>query len=169
MKILCYTKTPDENLLCSSKYAASMHLAWLDNRGQYIPFHNNEGILYAKAVSDEVSGVLKAKCIKAPWLFKMADGFGVLAVRTEADLSDDETVRGSVSLFTSEDLVHYEETCTIKLDEDMISEARCEYNSTKGLYNVYWKTISDCKWKSNKYCRLEKAGSCMFNGWRADL
>lgn len=156
MKILCYTKTPDENVLCSSKHAASVHLAWKDDQGRYIPFHNDEGILYAKAVSDEASGVLKAKCIKSPWLFKMADGFGILAVRTEADLSDDETVRGKVLFFTSEDLVRYEEKGTIKLDDNMISEVRCEYNSTKGLYNVYWKTISDSEWKCAAHKELSE-------------
>lgn len=69
MKILCYTRQPKEDILYANRLAYSMHLAWKSETGEYVPFHHNEGILYAKAVQDADSGVLRAKSLKSPWIF----------------------------------------------------------------------------------------------------
>ena len=53
MEILCYTREPKEDIIYANRLAYSMHLAWKDKNGKFVPFHHNEGILYAKAVSRE--------------------------------------------------------------------------------------------------------------------
>ena len=74
MRILCYTRQPEEDILYANRLAYSMHLAWESGTGAYIPFHHNEGILYAKATQDMQTGVLCAKSLKNPWIFQTEDG-----------------------------------------------------------------------------------------------
>ena len=74
MRMLCYTRQPKEDILYANRLAYSMHLAWESETGAYIPFHHNEGILYAKATQDMQTGVLCAKSLKNPWIFHTEGG-----------------------------------------------------------------------------------------------
>ena len=117
MKLLCYTRQPKEDMIYGNRMAYSMHLAYRDTDGTFQPFHHNEGILYAKAVENTSNGVLNARSMKSPWLFAMKDGYGVAAIRTGADGENDSDSEGCVLLFTSKDLVHYEEAGLFRLQE----------------------------------------------------
>lgn len=86
-------------MIYAKRLAYSMHLAWKDESGEWVPFHHNEGILYAKAVQKE-DGTLIAKSLRNPWMFAKPDGgYGVAAVRTEAEGEADEEAEGCILLF----------------------------------------------------------------------
>ncbi|MEI0740262.1 hypothetical protein VQ056_32700 [Paenibacillus sp. JTLBN-2024] len=73
-----------------------MHLAYREDGKPFQALNHNSGVLFAKATQNE-NGTLRAKSLKNPYLFRMADGtFGVVAVRTEADGQQDEESRGAV-------------------------------------------------------------------------
>ena len=136
-RILCYTRTPMEDAVYSAKLADSMHLALVDKEGVCTPLNHNSGILYAKAVQNQ-DGTLQAKSLKNPWLFRMSDGsFGVIARRIEADGSPDESAKGKLLFFTSEDLLRYQEHGLLDLGRGaQIVEAVCHYEGER--YHLEW-------------------------------
>ena len=141
MKILCYTRQPKEDILYANRLAYSMHLAWKSETGEYVPFHHNEGILYAKAVQDADSGVLRAKSLKSPWIFAAGDDtYGIAAVRTDPDGQRDPESEGSILIFRTSDFVHYEEIGLWKVQEKgFVSEVRCAYNAENKTCLVCWR------------------------------
>lgn len=151
MKLLCYTRQPKEDILYANRLAYSMHLAWRSETGEYIPFHHNEGILYAKAVQEEQSGVLCAKSMKNPWIFRTEDNaYGIAAVRTDAEGENDPDSEGSILIFRSNDFVHYEEIGLWRLQErGYISEVRCVYDAPGKTYLICWRR-EDGVWMEGK-------------------
>ena len=131
MKILCYTRQPKEDILYANRLAYSMHLAWKSETGEYMPFHHNEGILYAKATQDLQSGVICAKSLKNPWIFQTGDGaYGIVAVRTDSEGERDSESEGSILIFRTNDFVHYEEIGLWKVQKTgYVSEVRCVYDT----------------------------------------
>ena len=136
-RILCYTRTPMEDAVYSAKLADSMHLALVDKEGVCTPLNHNSGILYARAVQNQ-DGTLQAKSLRNPWIFGMSDGsFGVIARRIEADGSPDESAKGKLLFFTSEDLLRYQEHGLLDLGRGAhIMEAVCRYEG--GRYRLEW-------------------------------
>ena len=141
MEILCYTRQPKEDIIYGNRMANSMHLAYRGEDGLFRPFHHNEGILYAKAVENTLSGVLDARSMKSPWIFLMKDGgYGVAAVRTGAEGEKDPDSEGCILFFISEDLVHYKEIGLCRLLESgYIEEVRCAYDGDRQSYKVCWR------------------------------
>lgn len=158
-ELLCYTRQPGEDSIYSEKLAYSMHLALRREGEGFVPLNHNAGILYAKATQRE-DGTLHAKSLKNPWLFQMADGaFGILAVRTEADGSEDEESRGKLLLFTSKDLVRYHEEELLDLNTGVQAEdAVCWYDADKGCYCLKWK---DAQGGCFAYNLLELSGEAV--------
>lgn len=152
MKILCYTRQPKEDIIYGNRMAYSMHLAYQGKDGRFWPLHHNEGILYAKAVEDSSNGVLDARSMKKPWIFPMKNGgYGVAAIRTGAEGEADPDSEGAVLLFTSRDLVHYEEAGLCRLQESgYIEEVRCAYEEKNGLYRICWRGEED-DWMEGEY------------------
>lgn len=140
MKILSYTRIPQEDEIYAAKLAYSMHLALQEADGSITPLNHNSGILYAKATQNP-DGTLNAKSLKDPWLFAMNDGtFGVVARRIEPDGSDDPSAAGSVLLFTSKDLIHYAEQPLLGLGTDAVVESIvCRYIPESQKYRLLWK------------------------------
>ena len=140
MKILCYTRQPMEDAIYSEKLAYSMHLAIQEDDGTITELNHNSGILYAKAVQNE-DGTLHAKCLKNPWLFELADGsYGVIALRVEADGSEDESSRGKLLYCTSDDLIHYTEHPLLNLGGICsIEDAVCRFDREEGQYILSWR------------------------------
>lgn len=147
MEILCYTREPKEDIIYANRLAYSMHLAWKDENGKFIPFHHNEGLLYAKAVSRE-DGTLTAKSLKKPWIFACGDGtYGVVAIRTEAEGEADMESEGCILIFKSEDFVHYQEIGLLRLQKSgFIEEVQCVFDKHTGKYLISW-TGTDGIWK----------------------
>ncbi|HKM04044.1 MAG TPA: family 43 glycosylhydrolase [Lachnospiraceae bacterium] len=138
--VICYTRLPLEDAVYSEKLAFSMHLAIKKEEEDVISLNHNAGVLYVKATQNE-DGTLNAKSMKNPFLFTMKDGnFGVIAVRIEPDGNGDESSRGKVLLFTSNDLLQYEEHTLLELPEiDLIDDVCCSYIEETQVYNICWK------------------------------
>lgn len=138
--VLCYTREPQEEMIYAPKLAHSMHLAYSEDGKVYEALNHNSGVLFVKA-TENPDGSLLAKSLKNPYLFHMADDtFGVVAIRTEADGTYDAQSKGHVVLFTSSDLLQYEEIGLIDLNkETYVRDARCEYQKDKDVYVIHWQ------------------------------
>jgi GH43 family beta-xylosidase len=137
--VLCYTRKPQEDIIYSPKLAYSMHLACSEDGTNFKELNHNSGVLFAKATENS-DGTLKAKSLKNPYIFYMADGtFGIVAVRTEADGEYDEQSKGGVLFFTSSDLLQYREIGLIDLGRNTyISDVICEYDEKTKAYIICW-------------------------------
>ncbi len=178
MKIFCYTREPLEDIIYAARLAYSMHLAY-EKDGEIIPFHHNEGLLYATGVSDPQTGVITAKSLKHPYMFEKADGtYGIVAVRTEAEGEPEADSAGCVLVFETEDFVHYKEIGLYRLQETgVVQQVKAEYCKEYGAYMFAWQT-EDGKWfngKGNPYTgeaisevkECDCAGACV--GGACDL
>lgn len=140
--LLCYTREPQEELIYSSKLAYSMHLAYSEDGSSFEALNHNSGVLFAKATENE-DKTMNAKSLKNPCIFSMEDGsFGVVAIRTEADGSEDEESKGKVLFFVTRDFLQYEEIGLIKLTSDrFIHKVTCSYNESLNTYEICWNEI----------------------------
>lgn len=147
--VLCYTRLPQEDIIYAEKLAYSMHLAYSEDGKYFKDLNHNSGVLFAKATDNE-DGTLNAKSLKNPYIFYMADGtFGVVAVRIECNGKVDEQSKGKVLLFTSEDLLQYEEVGLIDLKADTyIKDVTCRYNQEKKAYVITWCDENDNYYKN---------------------
>ncbi|TRY17597.1 glycosyl hydrolase, partial [Geobacillus sp. LEMMJ02] len=75
-----------------------------------------------------------------PYIFYLADGtFGVVAVRTESDGTNDEESKGKVLVFSSSDLLQYEEIGLLDLKGDaFVNDVVCNYDDEKKGYIIKW-------------------------------
>lgn len=154
-KVLCYTRLPKEEDIYAPKLAYSMHLAYSEDGKQYYELNHNSGVLFAKA-TENPDGTLNAKSLKNPYIFPMEDSimgkdlqnnysnknssFGVLAVRTEPDGTEDLQSKGSVLLFTTSDLLQYEEVGLLKLiDDSFVKEVCCKFDTKEKAYIIKWR------------------------------
>lgn len=142
-RLLCYTRKPIDNVLYDPKLAYSMHLA-LQEGELFRPLNHNSGILFALATENE-DGSLNPMSLKNPWVFPLKDGgYGVAAVRVLGDGEDDQTSRGSILLWTTQDLVIYRELGLLKLGEQYVDWVRGEYDEKRNCYLLCWRERSGC-------------------------
>lgn len=147
-KLLVYTRLPINNVLYDPRLAYSMHLALFDVRkNEYEALNHNSGVLFVLGTENE-DGSINPMSIQNPYIFTMMDGkFGIAAIRISGDGGDDESSKGCVVLFESEDLVQYKEKGLLKLDEnyvDYVSIARIGANNVfasdaKDGYQIVFK------------------------------
>lgn len=144
MKILCYTRTPQEDEIYAGKLAYSMHLALQEEDGRILPLNHNSGILYPKATQNK-DGTLNAKSLESPWLFTMEDGsFGVVARRIEPDGGKDVSSQGRILFFTSRDLIHFREQPLLDPGRgEEILDVLCRFDGEKKRYVLMWKEKSE--------------------------
>lgn len=136
--IMCYTREAMEDPIYAMKLADSMHIALVED-DEVIELNHNSGVLFAKAVWQE-DGTMCAKSLKNPWIFELKDGgYGVIAERIDVDGSDDETSRGCVLFYTTEDMMSYTSDRLLKLSDDYIEDAICTYDSEREAYVFKWK------------------------------
>lgn len=147
-EVLCYTRRPESEEVYAAKLAYSMHLALRNADGTYEILNHNSGVLFAEATQDADSGLLTAKSLKNPYLFAMKDGYGVVAIRTEAYGEPDESSRGKILLFTTEDLLQYRELPLLELPEDeSVLRVAAGYDPVDDKYEVRWCNASYCCYK----------------------
>lgn len=142
--LLCYTRLPMEENIYAAKLAYSMHLAYSEDGVHFNDLNHNSGVLFAKATQNP-DGTLNAKSLKNPYLFHMADGnFGVLAVRTEAEGECDAESKGCVLLFTTSDLLHYNELGLINLKGNTyVNDVKCIYDTKQKKYIIHWSNMDN--------------------------
>jgi len=136
--ILVYTRVPVDPTY-PPDLANSVHLAYSTDGTTYEPLNQNYGIVFATATI-RPNNTINPKAVKKPYLFRTAGGsFGIVAIRTQTDGSLDEESKGSILLWTSDDLVHFHENGLIKLTEDAyVEEVTCEYDASAGHYRIDW-------------------------------
>lgn len=145
--ILVYTRTPVPNLY-SSHLAYNLHMAYSSDGTNYQALNQNYGILFVKATI-AADDTLNEKGLKKPFLFHTADGgFGIIAIRVNADGSRDEESKGKAVLWTSRDLFLFNEVGLLDLHRDAyLQEVSCEYDSLEKMYVLKWKDE-----QGNCYC-----------------
>lgn len=137
--ILGYTREPIDNVLYDPRLAYSLHLAISEDGVHYRGLNHNSGVLFALATENE-DGSLNPMSLKNPWLFAQKDGgYGVLAVRIPGDGGADESSRGSVLLWTTDDLLIYREEGLLYLCDEYIEYIDCGYDALKACYILRWK------------------------------
>ncbi len=135
-KILAYTRLPISEAEYAPRLGLSLHLAYETPEG-FKPLNHNTGVLFVKATQDPETLVLCAKSIKEPRVCALSNGgFFVTAIRTEAAGEPDESSKGCVVLFKTEDLVHYTELGLIKICDDFIDSIETKICSSCGLPTV---------------------------------
>lgn len=145
--ILVYTRTTIPESY-PGHLANSIHFAYSNDGKVFKPLNQNYGILFALAEIDE-KNVIKAKGLKNPYIFQTADGhFGILAVKTNYDGSNDQESRGNALLWLSPDLIKFEEQVLLDLQKDLyVERVICQYNPDRGIYQLYWQGVD-----GNFYC-----------------
>ncbi|MCI8462364.1 MAG: family 43 glycosylhydrolase [Lachnospiraceae bacterium] len=137
--LLTYTRQPLDGMIYGPRLAYSMHLAVSRDGKAFQALNHNSGVLFAKATENE-DGSLNPKSLKSPWLFALPEGrFAVAAVRIGGDGDDDEESRGCVLLFTSKDLLEYEEAGLLKLGTEFIEQIACGYEQESGSIRLVWR------------------------------
>lgn len=141
VSFVCYTREANNY---STHMAYSFHLAY-KKQGEYIPLYDNIGLCYAKALVDEETGFITPMALEKPYVFKLRndDGWGILARRIKANGESDETSRGKLLLFVTEDFISYKEIglVDLKINEHIVNFA-CEYDKISDEYKVYWQSSS---------------------------
>lgn len=138
-QIMSYTREPINNVLYDPRLAYSMHLAYSEDGTSYKALNHNSGVLFALATENE-DGSLNPMSLENPWIFEMKDGrFGVVATRILGDGGADESSKGSILFWTSEDLLIYEEVGLLPLGENTICKSACEYDKKTDSYHLYFE------------------------------
>ena len=166
--ILIYTRTPDKDLY-SSNLAYSAHLAYSSDGTSYEALNQNYGILFALATVG-YNNTINEKGLIKPYLFNTANGsFGIVAVRINADGSDDNESKGKVLLCTSEDLLHFKEIGLVDLQVDAyVQEVICEYDLLTGMYVINCKDI-DGNFYKNILTDISDIGSVSYPQTGSDI
>ncbi len=146
-QLLSYTRQPAG--LYEEKLAYSMHLAVCVNEGGFIPLNHNTGVLYVKAAEQE-NRTLKAKCLANPYIFKLGgEGYGVVAVRVEADGQADESSKGQVMLFTTKDFLEYTEWAPLDLKTGgYVRHVACTYLPVEERYCLQWCDVANRRYQA---------------------
>ena len=146
--IRCYTGLgvgayPDHNYpghvgrLCDLEHA--MYLAYSLDGKVYHSLRNNTGILFPACTFTEGKPEGTTKTLVDPFLFRSRDGgFMVCAVRRNQNAPDPLT-RGSIMLFSSPDLAHYQEVGFLRVADGEIRRPACRYDAAKARYRVSWE------------------------------
>lgn len=139
--VLSYTRENDDQMkrngkahgMYQSAATDSLHLGYSADGVSFEALHDNTGVLFAK------NDGTKTKVLKQPYIFRMKDGsFGVVAVRAEEGESVNDQ-KGTVLLFTSKDLISYEQVSLISLsNEDDITDPACVYDKVTDTYYITW-------------------------------
>ncbi|HEX2945950.1 MAG TPA: family 43 glycosylhydrolase [Clostridia bacterium] len=142
--VLVYTRTPVDGEY-STHLAYSAHFAYSNDGKNYRALNSNYGILFATSTITPNNSICE-KALKSPFLFHMSDGsFGIIAVRINADGSDDEESRGKLVLWTSEDLIQFREIGLVDLHRDAyVQEAVCSYDFSARAYVIDWRDSDGC-------------------------
>ena len=151
MKFVCYQRHAVSEAEYAPRLGLSMHLGCEDENGGYKALNLNYGVLFAKAVQDKTTGLITPKSLKKPFVMPDADGFKVIAIRTEADGAPDESSKGCALVFETEDLVHYRELGLLKLSDEYLDDVTLKICGCHGGYvakysvggKVYRRRLSD--------------------------
>lgn len=152
-KLLCYTRKPIDKDYYDPRLAYSMHLG-LEIDGKIQALNHNSGVLFPLA-TENANGSLNPKCLKHPYIFNTNNGgYGVIAVRTDGDGNECSESKGCVIVFESKDLLEYKELGLIRLSDEYIEQAVCDYDSAADRYIIKY-SCDNKSWKKAEIDKLE--------------
>jgi len=129
----------EDGMLYGPRLAYSMHLAVSEDGKHFQALNHNSGVLFVKATENE-DGSLNPKSLKNPWLFSLSDGgFGIAGIRIQGDGGEDEESRGCVVLFTSGDLLEYEELGLLKVGTEYVERISVCCVPESGKLRLVWQ------------------------------
>ena len=139
-KLLIYTREPMESDIYDPKLAYSMHIA-VKNDGGVTVLNHNSGVFFAKATENQ-NGSLNAKSLRSPYAVRLGNesGWGVIAVRTEADGSLEPDSCGCLLLAKTEDFIHFKELGLLKLSDSHIERAAIFTAEGESSCKIVYKT-----------------------------
>ncbi len=168
--IRCYTRPgmgiyPEHNYpghtakLCDLEHA--MHLAYSTDGVSFHPLRNDTGILFPRCTFDEGKPEGTTKTLIDPMIFRDKNGqFLVCAIRRDQN-GPDPLTRGSIMLFTSPDLVHYEESGFLLVSDHEIRRPSGLYDSAAERYVFAWDDVDGrlCGWTAD-FRQIHDVHSC---------
>lgn len=111
-----YTRQQDEERYPFG-LAFSVHMAYREDGGVFLPLNKNYGMLFAEAVVLE-DDTLSPRGVKTPEVFKLKEGgYGIAAVRVLENGEPDRECAGQVLFWTTKDLIHFEAKGLVPADE----------------------------------------------------
>lgn len=129
--------------------ARSIHFAVSRDGRVYEPLHSGYGMLFA---TGEVGSdnTIQPLGVKNPRIFQAGKGqFGITAVRVLENGEADESSRGKILLWLTNDLEDFgKEMCIdLKMDRD-VEVAICHLEEETGTYSFLWKDTEGGCWKN---------------------
>lgn len=144
-RLIAYTRppAPDPNLR-SAAIAYSLHLALEHPDGRVERLNDDSGVLFARSVAGEEPDVHDVRTLREPRLFRTTSGgFGVVALRCLSDGSPDPEATNSVLLFTSDDLLDFDELGLLELPVGGgVRHPWVRYDARAGRYELGWEEAS---------------------------
>lgn len=148
-KYMCYTRLVDSYEQYDENLAFSMHLAYSGDGEYYDALNYNSGVLYATGYYVDDTNNLVTKLLDYPYLFYLKDGgYAVMSQyldmgndQKNPNLQYDEDHKGMVAIYTTNDLLHYSRERFIKLGDNFIKNATCEYDTAADNYVIHWEDV----------------------------
>lgn len=148
-KYMCYTRIVDSFEQYDENLAFSMHLAYSGDGEYYEALNYNSGVLFATGYYTDDTNNLVTKLLDYPYLFYLKDGgYAVMSQHLDMgndqknpNLQYDEDHKGMVAVYTTGDLMHYSRARFIKLGDNFIKNATCEYDTAAGNYVIHWEDV----------------------------
>lgn len=149
-KYMCYTRNVDSYEQYDENLAFSMHLAYSKDGGDYEALNYNSGVLFATGYYRDQRHNMETNLLDYPYLFYLNDGrYAVMSQyldmgndQKKPDLKYDEDHKGMVAVYTSDDLLHYSRETFIRLGDDYIKNATCEYDTAAECYVIHWEDVN---------------------------
>ena len=96
--------------------------------------------MFARATIDD-NDVIQPKSLKNPYIFRTKEGdFGIVAIRINSDGSRDEESKGQILLWTSRDLITFNEQKTVTLKDGVyVDQVVCQYDGENKRYKINWR------------------------------
>ncbi|WP_433440784.1 family 43 glycosylhydrolase [Nonomuraea sp. CA-141351] len=134
--VVSYTREPDPDpAVYSAPLAFSMHLAMSSPGGEPSPLNDDHGVLFPRAVMTDVLDVRRIRTLADPHLFHTPAGYAVVA----SPGLPDGTPEPSVLIFTTPDLIDYEEVGVVDLGTgDRVCRPRAVYDGAHDEYVLWW-------------------------------
>jgi len=136
--VMVYARKPVRNDY-SNALAGSIHFAVSTDGKNYTAMHDNYGLVFATSVTPDDRSAIRTKAIKNPWIFAMDDDdFGVVAVRTKENGSNDDDSKGKLLFWKTDDFIEFDGETVIDLKKDVYVDRAQVARLADGTYRIDW-------------------------------
>ncbi len=123
----------------AARIAFSLHLALATPDGAVTRLGDDRGVLFPRAVRTEHLDVYRVRTLTDPWVFAVPGGYAVVASPALPDGSPEPSAGSALLLFTSPDLIRYEELGLVPLaGGGGVRRPRGAYDGSRGQFVLWW-------------------------------